>query len=398
MKALLLTPDFPPMLGGIATVLEHWARELGPELVTMAPEEPGWQEWDRSSGLTVLRFPYDRRSSAVKKAAQQLALSRRVGQIALREQVDVSIGGMLCPMVWSLARLKRRLGVPYIVATYSEDIAPPWAGGFKDQRVLALLRSADRVIANSSHTRGLLLDAGVKLGKVAQIHHAVDPEEFAEDAGAVRELRSRRGLAGKRLLLTVCRLEARKGIDTVLRALPRILDEFPDVVYAIVGSGEDEDRLRTIIRECAIGDHVILVGRAGPRPALAAWYHACELFVMASRPAGPAVEGFGVVFLEAATCGKPAVAGRAGGTGDAVIDGKTGLRVDPTSTDAVAGAILRLLRDRELGRKLGEAGRRRVAEEFNWKHRAGQLRELLLDVACSPQAPAGTARPAHGGG
>ena len=298
---------------------------------------------------------------------------------------------MLCPMVWSLARLRRRFGIPYIVATYSEDIAPPWSDGLKNQRVLGLLRNADRAIANSSHTRGLLLDAGMKREKVVEIHHAVDPEEFAEDAGAVRELHSRYGLAGKRLLLTVCRLEARKGVDTVLRALPRILDEFPDVVYAIVGSGEDEDRLRAMIREYAIGDHVILVGRAGPGPALAAWYHACELFVMASRPAGPSVEGFGVVFLEAAACRKPAVAGRAGGTGDAVVNGKTGLRVDPTNSDAVADAILRLLRDRELGRKLGEAGRRRVMEEFNWKRRAGQLRELLIDAAAR-------AAQAHGGG
>jgi phosphatidyl-myo-inositol dimannoside synthase len=166
-------------------------------------------------------------------------------------------------------------------------------------------------------------------------------------------------------VLTVGRLVERKGHDTMLRALPRVIRQVPNVVYLIVGSGPYESRLRSLARELELEDNVVFCGHV-PDDELVAYYHACDVFAMISRELPGDTEGFGIVFMEAAACAKPTVGGRSGGVPDAIVDGETGFLVAPTAPEQVADAIVRIGRDRSLARRLGEMGRVRVYDSFRY--------------------------------
>jgi phosphatidylinositol alpha-1,6-mannosyltransferase len=179
----------------------------------------------------------------------------------------------------------------------------------------------------------------------------------------------------------------RKGFDNVMRALPQLVRQGIDAHYALIGIGEAEEYLRGLVDELGLADRVHLLGHV-PYDDLPRWYCACDVFAMPNRDIGGDTEGFGLVFLEAASAARPAMAGIAGGTGSAVVDGVTGLRVDGESVDAVAGGLARLLGDRDEAGRLGRQGRERVLEFFTHQRRVDQLRELAARGRYRPGAVA----------
>jgi len=179
------------------------------------------------------------------------------------------------------------------------------------------------------------------------------------------------------MLLSVARLIPRKGIDTVIRALPRLA---PDVEYRVVGSGPDEARLRRLARTHGVADRVRFLGRLDDQ-ALASEYARCTLFVLPARrtPEGD-LEGYGLVYFEAAAWGRCVVAGRSGGERDAVVDGQTGVLVDGESVAQVTEAISSLLNNPEHIQALGVAGRARVQTTHNWSRAAAVLDHTLTSL------------------
>ena len=184
------------------------------------------------------------------------------------------------------------------------------------------------------------------------------------------------------MLLTVGNLVERKGHDTVLKALPAILRSIPDVTYLIIGDGPFRPNLERLAESLGVRGSVVFAGRveAGILPECLA---ICDVFVMTSRARLDQfdVEGFGLVYLEANACGKPVIGGRSGGIVDAVEHESTGLLVDPVDEKDVAHAVVRLLKDRDLARKLGEQGMQRVRREFTWQHMVERVRTVLADVS-----------------
>jgi phosphatidylinositol alpha-1,6-mannosyltransferase len=174
----------------------------------------------------------------------------------------------------------------------------------------------------------------------------------------------------------VARLVPRKGIDQVIRALPRL----PGVEYRVVGSGPDQQRLRTLARSAGVVDRVHLLGRVDDA-TLADEYQRCAVFVLPARRTRVELEGYGLVYFEAAAWGRPVVAGRSGGEVDAVVEGETGVLVDGTSVDAIAQTLRDLLADPDRLRALGEAGRRRVESTHNWTTAAGVIQGVLERLA-----------------
>jgi phosphatidylinositol alpha-1,6-mannosyltransferase len=145
----------------------------------------------------------------------------------------------------------------------------------------------------------------------------------------------------------------------------------------VIGSGDDERYLRHLAFEQGVNDRVHLLGHV-PYADLPSWYAACDVFAMPNRDIDGDTEGFGLVFLEAASAGKPAIGGTAGGTGSAIVDGMTGLRVDGESVDAVADGLERTLRDPQTARRMGANARQRVLDNFTHQRRVDQLRALAL--------------------
>jgi len=159
---------------------------------------------------------------------------------------------------------------------------------------------------------------------------------------------------------------ARKGFDMVIRALPGLRQTIPDVTYLIVGAGPYRDELESLAVATGVRDHVVFAGMI-PHKELPDVYALSDVFVMPSREQleKSDVEGFGLVFLEASSCGKPVVGGRSGGVPEAVEDGATGLLVNPHETEEIAGTLARLLTDTDLAKRLGQEGRRRVVRDFD---------------------------------
>jgi phosphatidylinositol alpha-1,6-mannosyltransferase len=214
---------------------------------------------------------------------------------------------------------------------------------------------------------------------VVEVPPGADPERFRPlSAAQRRKARHQAGLpADGRLVLGLSRLVPRKGMDVLIEAAARLAPDRPDLVVAIAGTGRDRARLERLARRS--GAPVRFLG-AVPDADLPGLYGAADVFCMLcrSRWGGLEQEGFGVVFLEAAACGVPQVAGASGGAAEAVAHGETGFVVDnPRDPREAAAALARLLDDADLRAKLGEAGRRRVEEHFSYDRLAASLDRSL---------------------
>src|SRR5262249_26771858 len=181
----------------------------------------------------------------------------------------------------------------------------------------------------------------------------------------------------QRIILSVGRLQRRKGFDSVIRILPGLVERGIDAHYVVIGIGEDTAYLRNLASQCGVAQRVHLLGHVH-YDELPSWYAACDVFAMPNRDIAGDTEGFGLVFLEAAAAGKPAVSGTAGGTGSAIVDGVTGLRIDGERLEDLGLALRRLLGDAAEAQRMGVEGRRRVLENFTHQRRVDQLRELAI--------------------
>lgn len=284
--------------------------------------------------------------------------------LALTRRFDAIHAGRALPeglVAWLVARLSFHKVVIY---AHGEELTG-WGKGNKYRAMCFALRHADTVIANSDFTRETLLGMGVAAERIALIHPGVDIERF-QPGLACQDLRDQIGLTSDALLLlSVGRLSRRKGFDKVIECMPKLIREGLNVHYAIIGIGEDQAYLDELVSESGCQGRVHLLGHVA-MDDLPRWYNACDVFVLANREINGDTEGFGMVFVEAAACGKPALAGAAGGTGSAVIDGETGLRVLADSAQPVFEALLSLLGDEGLRQRYGLAGLARAREQLSW--------------------------------
>jgi phosphatidylinositol alpha-1,6-mannosyltransferase len=261
------------------------------------------------------------------------------------------------------ALLRRQLAIPFLQYIHAKEV------GARPALARFALTRADRVVAVSHYTRGLAVAAGADPNRISLIYPGVD---LPPEALAPRER------SGPPTLLTISRLEDRyKGHDVVLRALPLVRVEVPDVQWRVIGSGPLHFALEERARAMDLGECVQFLGSVSDAERDRELANA-DAFCMVSRmPAGGfAGEGFGIVYLEANAHGLPVVAGATGGALDAVVPGETGLLVDPEDHVAVADALVRILTDRSVAARLGSGGRDRAAT-LTWAA-AGQLVEAEL--------------------
>jgi len=389
---LVITEKFPPRKGGSNLWFDEVYRRIGDRSTHIVTgDQPGAAAHDAQHPNTVHRLRLGRHAwlrpeSLViyaKLLAKSLVLSYRHRFDAIHAGRVLSEG--LVGLV--VARLR---GLPLVVYAHGEEITT-WRQPGKFRAMRSTYRHADRVIANSGYTRDQLVGVGVDPERVRVVSPGVDVHRFRPRP---RDPALRRSLGVSpegRLVLSVGRLARRKGFDQVIRALPGLVERGVDVHYAIVGIGEDEGHVRALARELDMASRVHLLGDVAPE-TLPRWYAAADVFAMPNRVVNADTEGFGMVFLEAAACARPAIAGRAGGTGSAVVDGVTGLRVDGDSLAEVSSALERVLTDTAFARRLGENGYTRAVKEFSWE-RVAKKTLVLTEELCAPAAAtkAGTA-------
>jgi len=369
MSSLLATNDFPPKLGGIQSYLyELWRRLPPDETTVLTTSYAGAAEWDARQSFRVVR------------AHQGLLLPTR----AMRRQVDavareVGAGVVFVDPMLPLGLVGPGIvgagldAVPYVVVAHGAEISV--YGRLPGSRTLArrVLRGAAGVVAAGDYAATEVRRVAGREVPTLRIPPGVDPDRFrpliADEASAVR---ARFGLPlDAPVVLGVSRLVPRKGFDVLLEAVAAL-----DGVHVVLaGAGRDDARLRRRARR--LGARAHLLGRVADRD-LPALYGAADVFGMVCRErwGGLEAEGYGIVFLEAAACGVPSIAGRSGGAHEAVVDGTTGLVVDPRDVVSVRTALERLLGDAGLRDRMGAAGRARVVAELSYDSLAARLAPL----------------------
>jgi phosphatidylinositol alpha-1,6-mannosyltransferase len=213
--------------------------------------------------------------------------------------------------------------------------------------------------------------------RMVRLPPGVDEKTFHPASGGA-VVRARLGLADRPVVVCVSRLVPRKGQDTLILAMPRILREIPDAALLIVGGGPYRGELEKLAERTGVAAAVRFTGPV-PWQELPAHYGAGDVFAMPcrTRRGGLDVEGLGIVYLEASATGLPVVAGDSGGAPDAVLDGETGWVVAGGSPRQSADRVLTLLRDPDLRRRMGKRGRQWVEESWRWDLLAERLKSLL---------------------
>jgi len=347
MHIVLLTFDFAPDIGGVQRYLHEITRRLARRhqvtVITPVPAEG----------------PEPYRRVVVPRSRWDLWLRALIASRPDRVLVGHAHPRLL--LAAALARPRR-----FIVFTHGNDFL---AAQRKWHHSLfnALLRFSPRVLTNSPGNARRLRALGVN--RVTVVYPGTDPTTFTPPDVPP---------PFPPVLLTVGRLVPRKGVDTVLRALPLLLPRYPEVRYRIVGSGPDQARLVALTRRLRLQERVDFVGRV-PDETLPSTYRSAHIFVMPVREekASTSVEGFGIVFLEAAASGLPVVTSEASGIAEEIRRRNVGLLVPPDDPSALAHTLASLLDDPMRRARLGKAGRRWVEREMTWEHTAERVMHIV---------------------
>jgi phosphatidylinositol alpha-1,6-mannosyltransferase len=375
VKSLLISSAyFPPQIGGISRMMEEICIALGPSWVSCFTGVPQTQAI--SPRLASIRI--HRRPSAFtgNQLMRNLSLACALSEIVARDRPRV-VQLSTCNEGYLGLQLQRWFKLPFIVYAHGNEILAAIDSVWDKPRLA--LKKAACVLANSNYTAGLLQRAGVAPEAITILPLGCDIDRFRP---RTPNLQLRRKVLGDRaqgpVILTVGGLVERKGQDMVIRSLPAVCQRVPDATYLIVGAGPFKERLDKLAAELGVRDRVIFAGSV-PDEELPDFYAMCDVFAMPSRArlASHDVEGFGLVFLEANACAKPVVAGRSGGIEDAVVDGFTGLVVDPSDVRDVSQALIRLLTDSELRGRLGQQGRNRVEKQHTWSFLGARVGDIL---------------------
>lgn len=366
-----MTNDFPPRAGGIQSYLLALAQRLPADrLVVYAPAWPGAADFDARQPFPVYRHPGSLMlpGSAVRTRAVELIRDHGIGAVWYGAAAPL---GLLTPAL-------RAEGVVRTVAcTHGHEVG--WSMVPGARRALRRIGRVNDVLTFVSHYARRRIAAA--LGPMAALEYlppGVLTQTYRPDPVARAAIRRRYGLGEAPLVVSVSRLVARKGQDSLIRAADRIRTLAPDARMLIVGDGPDRTRLTGLVDRLGLAGRVRLTG-AVPWSDLPAHYAAADVFAMPCRTRGLGldVEGLGLVFLEAAATGLPVVAGRSGGAPETVQEGRTGTVVDGRDVPAVATAIADLLADPARAAAMGANGRRWVTQAWNWDASAGRLAELL---------------------
>jgi len=382
-KILLLSDIFPPKTGGTGRLYwEIYSRLPRDRILVAAGEGPGADEFDRTHDPETIRLPIEMRTRGIRSfrnLQHYWTLASRVGAIVGREGITAIHCARNLPEGFVAYLVRKRRGTEYLCYAHGEDIGVSSTSrelAWMTRRVFA---AASLVIASSQNTRDMLLNEwGLPDSKVRHFTPGVDTRQFAP-APPDEIIRAELGWAGRTVLLTVGRLQKRKGQDCLIRALKEIRRTHPDVLYAVLGDGDELPQLQALADAEGVAGNVQFLGGASDE-ILRRCYQQCDLFVLPNRTVGRDFEGFGMVLLEAQACGKPVVAGASGGTAETMRIPETGRVVACDTPGPLAALLTELLSDPAELRAMGARGREWVCAHFDWDALSRRAAELFSEV------------------
>lgn len=369
MKALLLSEIFPPQTGGSGRwFFEIYSRLPRESVFVAAGQHDRQSAFDESHNMNVERLNLTMPDWGIRSwsaARDYWRLFRELRSLIARENITEIHCGRCLPEGWLAFLLSKVSGIPYISYVHGEDVESAATSRELSWMTHRVLRNASFLVANSQNTARLLTDNWqLSDDHVRVLHPGVDASRFVP-AARDHEVRSQLGWDDRTVILTVGRLQKRKGHDVMVRALQAIRKDVPDVLYVIVGDGEERSHLHRLVRELELGEHVRFLGEIDDRTMIRC-YQQCQLFALPNRQVGRDIEGFGMVLVEAQACGRPVLAGASGGTAETMNVGTTGIVIPCEEPERLASEVSALLLDTDRLGQMGSAARPHVVEHLDW--------------------------------
>ncbi len=369
MKVLILAYHFAPAVGGIQTYSHELARALYAlkcDVMVICRHEPGCASFDADEPYPIRRLRLTRIPwlKAVHLYLYYHFISRQI-----RFDVVHCINWVPCGPA---AVLATPAGIPIIFTCYGSEITQ-----WQDNPLRRVIRNwvfsrADQIIVSTKFLQDMLKSYGILTPS-----HVVAfglPAKAAAPDTSLRDM-------GKPILLTVGDLKPRKGVRRMIDALPLVVRKIPDLEYVVIGRGREKQNILDAVRRQDMGKHFCLIEDADYETVLQ-WMERCTLFIMLNQEtADKDIEGFGLVFLEAARAGKPVIAAAEGSIPEVVVNGVTGILLDPgCSCEQIAVQAARLIQDNTLRQHMGKAGKRRFEEIFTSEIMA----QKTMKIYCYP--------------
>lgn len=373
-RILLVTNDLGPRAGGIETfILGLLAQLNGEGIAIYTSSQDGDLEFDLE-----LKKKYS--VEVIRDKTKVLLPSPRVTRdvIKVMKQFDSEIiwFGAAAPLAWMAPRL-RKAGAKKIVAlTHGHEVW--WAKLFPFNLVIRRIgNSVDVITYLGEYTKNAMAKVLGGRVRLVQIAPGIDVEHFKPVAKS-SSLIEKYGLRENLVIMCVGRLVHRKGQDKLIEAMPSILKSNPNAILVLIGAGPRAKKLEALVAKYKIYSNVLFLGRVSYEE-LPEHLAMADLFIMPSRSRlfGLEVEGLGIVYLEASSCGLPVIAGESGGAPDAVRVGETGFLVDGTNPSAIAEVVSGALSDLPRLRKMGDNGRKWAVENWSWSIWGKKFAELL---------------------
>lgn len=375
MKLLILTIEFPPGPGGIGALSYQIAYNLsnsGWNVSVTTPQnysnDPEIEAFNKKQPYFIQRLTYigPFLFEAVDRFLKAFSLI-----LHQRSNIILSVGEQA---TWLGAILAFLTTKPLVAI----GIGTEFVRGSKFRHWITRMsfNRANNIIAISDYTRQLMREFNINLTNTSVIPCGADDDIFIKNL-PVEELRKELHLEHSKVILTVGQLTERKAQDIVIRALPKIRQSYPEIKYLVVGFPKMQSEFEKLAYELGVLDSVHFIGQV-PQEILPYFYNLTDVFVLVSRRTFSGdVEGFGIVVIEAALCGTPAVVSNKSGLEETVIDRTTGLIVSQENPEATASAIIELLSDDSLRNRMGDVAHKYAIKNATWKMRIQDYDEIL---------------------
>ena len=369
-KSLLISEIFPPKNGGSG----RWFWELYSRLpknnyIIAAGYTKGDQAFDQGHNLNLHRLNLSSNSWGIRSLTGLTFYWRVFNQIRklVKQHKITSIHcGRCLPEGVIGYLLHKLLALPYLCYIHGEDLEAAATSRALTWLVIKGLNNANRLICNSQNTADLILNNWqVPAAKVEILNPGVDAERFIPAEKNV-DIKNALGWQDRPVILTVGRLQKRKGQDMLIKALVTIKQDIPNVLYVIIGDGDEKSALKKLTQKLQLQDNVLFMNEISDEQMIQA-YQQCDVFTLANRTVGQDIEGFGMVLVEAQACAKPVIAGDSGGTAETMIIGETGFIIDCNQPKTLSHTLLALLNDPQKRHLMGQKARVHAAATLDWK-------------------------------
>lgn len=373
-KILLVTNDLGPRAGGIESFVLGLLERVEPNSVVILTSkqknsDPFDRELLKKYGAIVIRD----RSKILLPTPRT---TRKAIKILKEYQATTVWFGAAAPLAFMAKRLRNAGGKNIVALTHGHEVWWAKLPVFRSA-IAKIARDVDTLTYLGDFTKNAMLPVIADSSKLVKIAPGIDVKHFSPSEIDLKLIEKYR-LHNRRVIVSVGRLVHRKGQDKLIEAMPEVLKKYPDAVLLLVGQGPIKSMLDKLIRHHGLENHVIFTGRI-QFADLPKYIQLGEIFAMPSRDRffGLEVEGLGIVYLEASACGVPVIVGKSGGAPDAVIENKTGLTVDGTSSKEIAEAVCKLLSDKKLAKQMGDEGRKWVVENWRWEIWSDKFNKLF---------------------